>query len=87
MDNHLAGIEEISAYMAERVAANDIDREARDKLIVTARQANFTWARIAAAAQLTNVATESAAKRGNQGALPKPRNLLTPTQNRANSAV
>ena len=36
MDNHLAEIEEISARMAERVAANDIDREARDELIVIA---------------------------------------------------
>jgi hypothetical protein len=74
MDNHLAGIEEISTRMAERTAANDIDRVARDKLIVTARQANFTWARIAAAARLSGLATETAAKRGNQGELPRPVN-------------
>ncbi len=44
----------------------------RDGLIVQAREAGHTWREIAAAAELTELATRQAATRANGGVLPQP---------------
>lgn len=70
----LSKLEEISARIAERDAANIVDKLERDNIIVAGRKDNFSWPRLAAAARLTVVATENAARKANRGILPKPKN-------------
>jgi hypothetical protein len=69
----LSKLEEVSKRIADREAANAIDRVERDKLIAAARKDGYQWPRLADATQLGRQGVEAAARRGNGGVLPKPR--------------
>jgi hypothetical protein len=69
----LTSLEKIAAELAEAQAAVEKLTLSRDKVVVSARKDGFAWPRIATAARLSRQGVEQAARRGNRGELPKPR--------------
>lgn len=70
---NLSPIEQSAAKIAEAQAVIDSEIAKRDKYIAAARRDGYPWNKIGEAARLSRQAVEAAARRGNKGELPRPR--------------